>query len=71
MDSKVSDIDITLGEYSGGDTRKRIAPILLMNKLSATLIIPIAMARRKGLSKPTNVIIEERDDGILIRKLEI
>jgi len=50
---------------------KKIAPIFLSNNLSATLIIPIEMARRKGLDKPSHVIIEENDHGILIKKLEI
>ena len=50
---------------------KRVAPIYLTNKVSATLVIPIGMARRKGLDKPTNVVVEETDQGILIKKLDI
>jgi bifunctional DNA-binding transcriptional regulator/antitoxin component of YhaV-PrlF toxin-antitoxin module len=36
---------------------------------SATLIIPIEIARKYGIDKPANVIVEEQSDGILIRKL--
>jgi hypothetical protein len=50
---------------------KKITHIFLSGKLSSTLIIPIDIARKKGLDKPTNVIVEEMDDGIFIKKLEI
>lgn len=43
----------------------------LSGRLSSTLIIPIETARRYGLDQPSNVIIEEREEGILIRKLVI
>ena len=45
--------------------------IFLSNKVSSTLIIPIDMARKFGLDKPSHVILEETDEGILIKKLEI
>jgi hypothetical protein len=48
---------------------KDIASIYLTNRVSATLIIPIEMARRQGLDQPSRVTIEETDDGILIKKL--
>jgi hypothetical protein len=51
--------------------RKEITKIFLSGRLSATLIIPIEMARRHGLEKPSHVVIEERPDGILIKKLEL
>jgi bifunctional DNA-binding transcriptional regulator/antitoxin component of YhaV-PrlF toxin-antitoxin module len=35
------------------------------------VIIPIDTARKYGLDKPANVVVEERDEGILIKKLEI
>lgn len=50
---------------------KRITHTYLSGKLSTTLIIPIDTARKYGIDKPSNVIVEETDAGILIRKLEI
>lgn len=50
---------------------REIAKIYLSNKISATLIIPIDIARRNGLDKPEHVTVEETGNGILIRKLEI
>ena len=50
---------------------KKISPIFLSNKVSSTLIIPIDMARKFGLDRPSHVILEETDKGILIKKLEI
>jgi len=51
---------------------KRISPIYLTNKVSSTLIIPIKMAEKFRLNEPnTHVILEETDDGILIKKLNI
>ncbi|MFY9872832.1 MAG: AbrB/MazE/SpoVT family DNA-binding domain-containing protein [Candidatus Nitrosopolaris sp.] len=40
-------------------------------KSSTTLIIPIEIARRHGLDEPSHVTVEERPDGILIRRLEL
>jgi hypothetical protein len=53
------------------ERRKEIAPIFLSNKISSTLIIPISIARRYGLDKPSHVILEEKEEGILIKKLNI
>jgi hypothetical protein len=50
---------------------KKVTHIFLSGKLSATLIIPIEMARKHGLDEPTNVTVEETTDGILIKKLNI
>jgi len=50
---------------------KDIAKIFLINKISATLIIPIDIARKYGIDKPANVIVEEKEEGILIRKLQV
>ncbi len=50
---------------------KEIAKIYLSNKISATLIIPIGIARKYGLDKPEHVTVEETGNGILVRKLEI
>jgi hypothetical protein len=50
---------------------KEITKIFLSGRISATLIIPIEMARRYGLEKAAHVVIEETPQGILIRKLEV
>ena len=50
---------------------KEITKTFLSGKLSATLVIPIEIARRYGLQRPAHVIIEERPEGILIRRLTI
>jgi hypothetical protein len=50
---------------------KQVKKIFLTNKISATLIIPIELARRHGLNEPSHVLVEETSQGILIRKLEI
>ena len=42
---------------------KRIRSTFLSGKLSATLVIPIDIARRHGLDQPSQ--------GILIRKLDL
>jgi hypothetical protein len=50
---------------------KQITKTFLSGKLSATLVIPIEIARRHGLEKPAHVVVEETSKGILIRRLEI
>lgn len=50
---------------------KEVTKTFLSGKLSATLIIPIEIARRHGLEKPAHVLIQETPEGILIRRLEI
>ena len=62
---------VTEKETKSEKNYKKIRPIFLSNKVSSTLIIPIDMARKFGLDKPSHVILEETDDGILIKKLEI
>jgi hypothetical protein len=37
----------------------------LIGRLSATLIIPIEIARKHGLTKATNVLVEETENGLL------
>jgi len=51
--------------------RKEITKTFLSGKLSATLIIPIEIARRHGLEQPSQVVVEETEAGILIRKLNL
>jgi hypothetical protein len=50
---------------------RKVSHTFLSGNLSATLIIPIEIARKHGLDKPSNVIVEETENGILIRKVEI
>jgi hypothetical protein len=50
---------------------KQVKKIFLTNKISATLIIPIEIARKHGLNDSSHVIVQETSQGILIRKLEI
>ncbi len=50
-------------------SEKQIRKTFLSGKLSATLVIPIEVARKYGLEKPAHVVVEEIADGILIRKL--
>lgn len=52
---------------------KGLSKVWMTNKVSATLIIPIDIARKYELNESSHVIVEERPDlnGILIRKLEL
>jgi hypothetical protein len=50
---------------------KKVTHVFLSGKLSSTLIIPIDTARKYGLDKPANVVVEEREDGILIKPVMI
>jgi bifunctional DNA-binding transcriptional regulator/antitoxin component of YhaV-PrlF toxin-antitoxin module len=64
-------VALTTSVISQSQEEPKIAPIFLTNKISATMIIPIQTARRYGLDHPAHVVIEEREDGILIRKLNL
>jgi bifunctional DNA-binding transcriptional regulator/antitoxin component of YhaV-PrlF toxin-antitoxin module len=50
---------------------KNVTHTYISGKFSTTLIIPIQTARKYGIEKPSNVIVEETEEGILIRKLVI
>jgi hypothetical protein len=50
---------------------KKITSTFLSGKLSATIVIPIEIARKYGLDRPSDVIVEETDAGILIRKVNL
>lgn len=52
-------------------TKKEVTKIFLTNRISSTLIIPIELARKHGLNKPSYVVVEEIPEGILIRKLRL
>jgi hypothetical protein len=49
----------------------RLSFLILSGKLSATIVIPIEIARKYGLDRPSDVIVEETDSGILIRKVNL
>lgn len=49
---------------------RKIRKTFLSGKLSATLVIPIEVARKYGLERPSHVVVEEVNEGILIRKLK-
>ena len=48
---------------------KAITKIWITGKSSSTLVIPKRLAREYGLEKPTHIILEKHQDGLLIRKL--
>ena len=51
------------------ENQKKIAPVFLSNGLSSTVIIPIELARKYAIDRPSHVTIEDTQDGILIKKL--
>ncbi len=51
--------------------KNEIAKTWISGQLSCTLIIPKKIALEYGLDEPSHVILERRDDGILIRRFEI
>jgi hypothetical protein len=53
------------------ENKKRITCTFLSGNLSATLVIPIDIARRHGLERTSQVVVEETEKGILIRKLDL
>jgi bifunctional DNA-binding transcriptional regulator/antitoxin component of YhaV-PrlF toxin-antitoxin module len=50
---------------------KKITSTFLSGRISATLVIPIELARRHGLDQPSQVVVEETKEGILIRKIDL
>jgi hypothetical protein len=50
---------------------KGISKIWMTNDVSATLIIPVEVAKKHNLSKGEHVIVEDTGTGILIRKLNL
>jgi hypothetical protein len=53
------------------DNKKEIIKTWLAGRHSCTLIIPKDFAKEYGLDKPSHVIVEGTEKGILIRKLDI
>jgi hypothetical protein len=57
---------------SGSQNQKiRIAPIFLSNGLSASIIVPIDLTRKYDIDRPSHVTIQDTQNGILIKKLEV
>lgn len=50
---------------------KKLVTVFLINGRSSTVIIPIKLARKYGIDKPSHVFIQDTDNGILIRKARI
>jgi hypothetical protein len=53
------------------ENEKKIASIFLSNGISSTVIIPIELARKYHINRPSHVTIEDTENGILIKKLEV
>jgi hypothetical protein len=53
------------------ENQKKIAPKFLSNRLSSRVIIPIELARKYDIDRPSHVTIEDNQNGILIKKLEV
>ncbi|HET6726644.1 MAG TPA: hypothetical protein VFH19_01300 [Nitrososphaeraceae archaeon] len=53
------------------DNSEKIVPVFLSNGLSSTVIIPIELARKYAIDRPSYVKIENTPSGILIKKLEV
>jgi hypothetical protein len=49
----------------------KIAKTWISGQRSSTLIIERSLAEEYGLTEPSHVVLEKRNDGILIRKLRI
>ena len=58
-----------MSELETKPKNREITKIWLHNNVSASLIIPIEIARKHNLTKGNHVIVEDTDQGILIRKL--
>jgi hypothetical protein len=53
------------------NNKKLVGTTWLAGNSSCTLVIPKYLAREYGIDQPSNIVIEGRPDGILIRKMEI
>jgi hypothetical protein len=59
------------GTRTSSGLEKKIAPIFMSNGLSAMIIIPIELARKYAIDRPSHVTIENTQNGILIKKLGV
>ncbi len=56
---------------SDNSEQKEIVKTFLAGHASCTLVIPRRLAIKYGLQKPAHVILEEKENGIFLRKLEL
>lgn len=52
-------------------SKKLLGTTWLAGNASCTLVIPKHLAKEYGIDQPSNVVIEGRPEGILIRKVEL
>jgi hypothetical protein len=50
---------------------KEVTKTFLTGRVSCTLIISKDIAKKYGIDEPSHVVVEERPEGILIRKLDV
>jgi hypothetical protein len=50
---------------------RRIAPIFMSNHVSSTVVLPIDLARKYEIDKPCYVTFQDKENGILIKKLQV
>jgi hypothetical protein len=60
-----------MSELETKPKNREITKIWLHNNVSASLNIPIEIARKHNFTKGNHVIVEDTDQGILIRKLNL
>lgn len=48
-----------------------LSKIWLANGISSTMVIPKRLAERYRLDQPCAIVMEEKDEGILIRRLDL
>jgi hypothetical protein len=56
---------------SNQNKKKEIIKTWLTGHHSCTLVIPREFAKGYGLDQPSHVIVEQKPEGILIRKIEL
>jgi len=64
-------IDVSEKQNQTNNNKKEIIKTWLAGSCSYTLVIPKEFAKEYGLDKPSHVVIEQRPEGILIRKIEL
>jgi hypothetical protein len=53
------------------ENQKDITTTFMSGKTSCTIIIAKEIAKKYGLDKPSHVVVEGTEKGILIRKIEL
>jgi hypothetical protein len=53
------------------ELQKKIGSIFISNGIYSTLVIPKELAKKYAIDRPSHVTIEDTQEGILIKKLEI